>query len=248
MAIDVLDFIALADKSKGLPFSRQTHSLGGNFDIVTPIDPASGYGQWRHVKGFNITVAGKQTNWGGFPWDIKLYDENYIYDWVTEDTWEAGPHAFKKFVANHPIGGPTGKKFADGMIQFPRYVDSENAGFDIPIPPSQTSYATFMNCKQVGAAESLGLVRQRFRGPFLLDHGGDVGPMPTLIQQYYWVNSKNGVSTPTLEENYYALHYGWVSWKLQAMDSSTGLYKFLQTTLNNKLAEVKAVPFNFPCF
>ena len=72
MKIDVLQFLAMPDQSMKMGYSRQTHSLGNAVDIITPID-SSGFGQWKHVK-----------NVRGWPWDIKLYDEQYVYDWVTE--------------------------------------------------------------------------------------------------------------------------------------------------------------------
>jgi hypothetical protein len=220
--LDVLHFLA--------PAQWQTQSLGGEYDIITPVDPAVGVGQWKHVK-----------NPQGWPWDIHLYDNRYIYDFVTEVSWEAGPRAYKKFIQNHT--GPTIGILKDGLIMFPRYVQSNSNLFDLDIEPELTQYATFKDCTQVGPAQSLGLVHQRLRGPFQIDSGGDVGSQPTLIHQYYWSN--NGV--PTLEENHFALNYGWTQWNLLELDSSTGLYRLKQSTTRNTLAP--AVPtINFPCF
>src|SRR5580765_1659645 len=95
MKVDVLRFLAMPDQSEKLGYSRQTHSLGNAVDIITPIDD-SGYGQWKHVK-----------NPRGWPWDLKLYDEMYVYDWITEGAkgWSedpnVGPKSFKKFIRNH---------------------------------------------------------------------------------------------------------------------------------------------------
>ena len=238
LKIDVLLFLALADQSLGLGFSRQTHSLSNTFDIVTLPD-ASGYGQWKHVKNIQ-----------GWPWDLKLYDDQFVYDWVTEGAngWSTdpniGPKSFKKFVGNHT--GPNGQP-ADGMIMFNRFIDTQNNTYNLVIQPAQTMYAIFEGCVEQGAAQSLGQVTQRLRGPFLIDHGGDVGPQPTLIHQYYWVNKVNGVSVPTLEENYYALNYGWVAWKLQTLNSKTNMYETVKSTICCYLAT--AMPkIVFPCF
>src|SRR5213595_865559 len=35
----------------------------------------------------------------GYPWDIQLYDHQYIYLWITEYAWNY-PHTFKKFSGN----------------------------------------------------------------------------------------------------------------------------------------------------
>jgi hypothetical protein len=234
MKMDVLLFLALADQSAGLPFSRQTNSLSNTFDFVTPIDPASGYGQWKHVK-----------NVEGWPWDLKLYDDEFIYDWVTEgpNGWSPdpniGPKSFKKFVRNHLKADGS---LADGLILCPRYIDSQTNDYAISIADSSTLYATFENCAQVGEAVSLGPVVQRLRGPFLIDAGGDVGSQPTLIHQYEWSN--NGV--PTREENFYSLNYGWTAWKLQTLGSN-GLYKIVKSTLNRYLIKL-APKIVFPCF
>ena len=230
MKIDVLHFLALPEKSQQAAPARATSLLGSASDIITPID-ASGYGQWKHIK-----------NPQGWPWDLKLYDEHYVYDWVTEgpNGWstdpKVGPKSFKKFAGNYD-----GK---DGLPIFPRYVDTVDSRSDLPYDPASTHYATFENCQQVGPAVSLGAVRHVLRGPFLLYHGGDVGMQPTLIHQYYWSN--NGL--PTLEENYYALNWGWIAWKLQELNPATGLYELRRETLDvwySRVAEVKIV---FPCF
>jgi len=227
VSVDVLEFVALADKSKGLPFSRQTHSLGNAFDIVTPIDPASGYGQWKHVK-----------NVQGWPWDIKLYDNDYIYDWITEKSWTDDNRAYKKFIQNHP--SIHSLKFEDGLIMFPRHIRQTNVAFDIDIPVEQSQYSTFVDCQHT-RTDHLGPIHQRLRGPFLIDHGGDVGPQLTIIHQYYWSN--NGVLT--LEENHFAQNYGWVAWKLQTYVNDA--YKSMQTTISNKLAP-GTPKIEFPCF
>lgn len=234
MRMDILNFLALADQSASLPFSRQTHALGTAFDIVSPIDPVSGYGQWKHVKSQQ-----------GWPWDIKLYDNQYVYDWITEKDWSSGPRAYKKFVQNHADSAHL--IFADGLIQLPRWIETAGTMFDYDIPAALTNYTTFVDCKQVGKPSSLGNVHQRLRGPFMIDHGGDVGYQPTLIHQYYWVDG----AVPTLEENYFAYHYGWVRWELQRMSLSiSGLYTAVSTTVSNRLQQVPAggIKIDFPCF
>ena len=47
----------------------------------------------------------------GYPWDVKKYDANFIYDTITEVNW-TDPHAFKKHI------GPNGK----GYPLTPRFV------------------------------------------------------------------------------------------------------------------------------
>lgn len=241
MKIDVLRFLTLPDQACQAIPARQTHLLGSAGDIITTID-ASGYGQWKHIK-----------NQQGWPWDLKLYDEQYVYDWITEGPWgwssdpKIGPKSFKKFIGNHiPAAGarPAGMKPADGLPMFPRYVDTVDTKSDMSFGADQTHYATFENCMQVGLPASLGAVRHVLRGPFALFHGGDVGMQPTLIHQYYWSDSGQAM----LEENYYALNWGWVRWSLQKLDSQTGLYKFVKETLDKNYFRVPEVKVVFSCF
>lgn len=227
--LDILQFVALADQNVGLPFARQTHSLSGAFDIITPVDPVTGYGQWKHVKHVQ-----------GWPWDIKLYDAQYVYDWITEKDWESGPRAYKKFIRNHPVSSR--QQFEDGLVQLPRFISLGGVNFDQAVDSSLTQYATFVDCKQVSSPQSLGIIHQRVRGPFTIDHGGDVGPQLTLIHQYSWMDG----TTPVMEENYFALNYGWVRWVLLHQDV-TGMYRPVNTTVSNKLAPGKPI-INFPCF
>jgi hypothetical protein len=235
--IDVLQFLTLPetgwDSRSG---SARGFAKADSTDIVTPID-ASGYGQWKHIK-----------NLQGWPWDLKLYDANFVYDWVTEGAngWSTdinvGPKSFKKFVGNH--ASSEHGLMQDGLPIFPRMIDTVSNNYEINTPTSQTTYATFENCKQVGATVSLGAVTHKLQGPFQIDHEGDVGEVPTLIHQYFWNN--NGV--PTLEENYYALHFGWIAWKLQTLNSTTGLYEVTNVTNENKIFTVNDVKIVFPCF
>jgi len=66
---------------------------------------------------------------------------------------------------------------------------------------------------------------------------------PTLIHSYYWQNNL----TPTLEENYYALNWGWVRWSLQEMDAK-GFYRVKNETVSVNWSRVPEVKIVFPCF
>jgi hypothetical protein len=231
--IDVLRFLVMPDESANASCCRQYNAKGeykgDASDIITAVDD-SGYGQWKHIK-----------NPQGWPWDLKLYDQNFVYDWITEgaDGWSAdpdiGPKSYKKFIQNHGDG-------EDGLPMFPRYIDSVSNHFVIKIPPELTKYATFSNCKQVGEPVSLGAITQVLNGPFQINHGGDVGTVATLIHQYFWTDG----DTPVLEENYYALDFGWVAWKLQR--KTGGFYQITNETIETLVFSVDEVKVVFPCF
>lgn len=236
MLVDMLRFVAMADQLQGLPFSRQHNGLNTATDIVTPIDPAVGVGQWKHIKD----------NSQGWPWDIKLYDQHYIYDWVTTNDDIPSPRNFKKFIQNHSTG--TTGKFADGLVMFPRFPNSVslNNAYDKDFLPAFTKYATFTNCNQTNI-QSLGTVHQSLRGPFRINSGGSVGEQLTMIHQYYWIDTSGGANVPIMEENHYVLNFGWVAWKLHHLNTNTGFYELVKETINNIL--VPAIPqIDFPCF
>lgn len=230
LEFDVLDFVAMADQSKGLGFSRQTHNLGA-FDLITPPDPVTGVGKWNRIKGPK-----------GYPWDIKLFDANFIYDWITEYTW-GDPRTYKKFVMNRIVNN----KQVDGLLMLPRHIP---IGFQAPppliTPNERTGYWTYKDCKSDKTTQFLGNVAQYLVGPVLVDHLGDVGLQPTLIHEYVWGNTK--------EENFFVLNYGWTRWSESGFDAATGLYKLNKNkdgsdkmSIHNKLQKGGCPPLNFPC-
>ena len=92
----------------------------GQWDVLSAsvLDPEL-VGQHYHMQGsLNGTqTAYKFTTWiqnenkvyyvknpQGYPWDVNLYDSNYIYQWITEVTW-TDPYQYKKF--NNGTGSPT---------------------------------------------------------------------------------------------------------------------------------------------
>ncbi len=76
---DMLDWMTL-DSSL-----RSTYHLEGTSNpLYTVMQP----GKFYWVKGG-----------GGYPWDIQLYDNNYIYLWITELSWTV-PQSYKKFTNN----------------------------------------------------------------------------------------------------------------------------------------------------
>lgn len=236
--IDILDYLAMADQSKGLPFSRQTHGLNNANDIITPID-SSGYGQWKHIKSPS-----------GFPWDLKLYDEFGVYDWVTEKTWAEGPRCYKKFVQNRI---DRNQKIADGLQMCDRFYQNGIINSGYLTPHLQSTYRIYTDCKWDNKPNNLSDVNQAFFGPVMLDHGGDVGLQSSLIQQYEW----NGHSAVygMIEENWYALNYGWTRWVEKKLNPATGVYEItknakggLNMSISNKLVKRSPSVVNFPCF
>jgi hypothetical protein len=49
----------------------------------------------------------------GYPWDINLFDNNYIYLWITEYNWN-DPHTYKKFTYNTNM--PIAPRLREGWV------------------------------------------------------------------------------------------------------------------------------------
>jgi hypothetical protein len=95
----------------------------GEWDVlsVSVLDPGLVSADY-HMQGTLTNSSGTQTaymfttwdqsndkvyyvkNYKGYPWDINLYDSNYIYQWITEVTW-SDPYQYKKF--NNESGSST---------------------------------------------------------------------------------------------------------------------------------------------
>jgi hypothetical protein len=73
---DMLDWMTLDSDQRG------SHFLQGN---ANPLYTTMWSTKFYWTKGAS-----------GYPWDIQLYDNNYIYLWITEWTW-TNPYTFKKF-------------------------------------------------------------------------------------------------------------------------------------------------------
>src|SRR5947199_7522897 len=67
----------------------------------------------------------------GYPWDIQLYDKNYIYLWITEYDWN-NPSSYKKFTYN------------TNLPLVPRCAKAGFPGSTIKVP--NTSYQTYTDC------------------------------------------------------------------------------------------------------
>lgn len=140
----------------------------------------------HHLYGANhplFTVVWPDKIWfikdsPGSPWDIALYDDEYIYDWITgadlldplspcytPDPWH-DPRSFKKFSwdTNHPI--------------VPRYAVAGFPGTRVLVTDSR--YQTYRDC-QWCRSQDLGKVFHELWGPYTIDLGGNLGVQQVLM-------------------------------------------------------------------
>jgi hypothetical protein len=166
----------------------------------------------------------------GYPWDIQLYDSNYIYLWITEWTW-GNPYTFKKFALNN------------NMPLAPRCAKAGYPGSAVKAP--NTYYEIHTSCKNYTLANLKYAVNEVW-GPYYYSLGGSLpANMKTLVVSYrYNCNSSYG-NCGDKEEYYLGQRYGLVQWVHYTL--SNGTYVQRQKSVFNKLASGKTTPY-FPCF
>jgi hypothetical protein len=166
----------------------------------------------------------------GYPWDIQLYDDNFIYLWITELDWN-NPRTFKKSALNTNM--PLTARCAKGG--FP--------GSAIRVP--NTSYQTYTDCANY-TTQSLKYGINEVWGPYTLSFGGSVPNNTKTLVVSYRYNCDNSYNNCGDKEEYYlAQRYGLVQWVHYRL--VRGVYQQQQKSIFNTLKTGTAQPV-FSCF
>lgn len=106
----------------------------------------------------------------GYPWDVKSFDTQYVYDRTTEWNWN-DPQTFKRFDQDLPITH--------------RCVKVGKAGAAIKVPAANTSYGFYQNCakSQNGA---LNYAWNTLTAPKFVQTAGNMGPVSTRLFKYHY--------------------------------------------------------------
>lgn len=144
----------------------------------------------------------------GYPWDGNSWDNNYIYQLLTE-----GPNGWADVNSY--------KSFVTPLKWCPLFI---NPGDSVEILTTDSSYKTFPG----------GVITPSLGGPIIIsaelvkgiDFGGSLEIQDALVQRYKWGN--NYLS---MEVNCYVQGYGLVRWQLYNRDVN-GLYTNLIKTVN----------------
>jgi hypothetical protein len=170
----------------------------------------------------------------GYPWDIQLYDNNYIYLWITELSYSV-PQSYKKFTNN------------TNLPLVPRCAKAGTTAPGSTIKVSNTNYDLHTNCSN-SCSVTLGLQTSinQVWGPYYYSFGGSLpSNLKTLVIRYQY-NCNNSFANCTDREEYYVTQrYGLVQWVHYVLASGT--YVQLQKTVLNKLVVGVVTPY-FPCF
>jgi hypothetical protein len=175
----------------------------------------------------------------GDTWDINLYDDTYIYQWITE-TGYGTPTNYKRYL--YDTNTPWMLRCAR-----PGY-----PGEYIQIP--DTSYAIATNCQE-NATNNAGYGIVEFWGPYTAGMpgtgswrtpiGGDIpNNTPVYVVAWYW--GCNASYTDCAKEEYILTQrYGFVEWTYQTLQNGTYVPEAIQKF--NRLVSGARNPY-FPCF
>ena len=170
----------------------------------------------------------------GYPWDIQLYDNKYIYLWITELSWTV-PESYKKFTNN------------TNLPLVPRCATAGAPGSTIKV--SNTNYDLHTNCSDT-CSVTLGLQNSinEVWGPYYFAYGGSLpSNLKTLVISYRYNCDAKFVTCLDKEEYYVTQRYGLVQWTHYVWIPATSSYAQLQKTLLNQLVVGVVTPY-FPCF
>jgi len=145
----------------------------------------------------------------GFPWDIQLYDNKYIYLWVTELNW-SNPSTFKVFHS------PTLGNYNLPLV--PRFAQGGFPGSRILI--SDSTYQIHSSCNNY-VTKNLGSVVNEVWGPYTESLGGTLpNNLQTLIIRYHYSCDSTYSKCGDMEEFHVAKPYGLVYWQHQSLQSN----------------------------
>ena len=203
--------------------NRLSHYMGpGNANpIYTNLSPD---------LGATFATSGK-FEWikssAGYPWDIKVYDSNYIYDRTTELSW-TDPTSFKRFETDLPMSK--------------RCVPMKKSGGSIKISSSNTNYTSYGNC-QPTQTQNLGYVVNTISAPTVVK----VGNVGSVRMRYFtYKYSCNANYENCAYEEVFSLGYGIGLYDWKYYVNQNGIFVQTQESVINQFDSGSATPY-LPC-
>jgi hypothetical protein len=169
----------------------------------------------------------------GYPWDIQLYDNNYIYLWVTELNW-ANLRTYKVFHSPNPQLGDY------NLPLTPRFVTGTPDGSPgklASIKVQDSTYEIHSDCNTFTSHNLKNVVNEVW-GPYTEALGGQLPDnLQTLIISYRYNCDASYSACKDKEEFHVAKPYGLVKWQHEVLQAD-GTYATPdnQTFLNRVVA------------
>lgn len=220
---DMLNYFVMAYPN------RTTNYMGpGNANpIYTTIVPDLGAS--FATSGYFVWAKGSQ----GYPWDIKSFDQNYIYDRTTELNWN-DPTSFKRFDADLPI--------SHRCVPLANASFAENVVLPIQVPPAGTAYSFYSSCQSY-KTQNLNYALNTVSAPTLNNTNGNLGPVLTRYFNYqYGCNS----SFSCTDKEVFSLGYQIGLYEWRHYQSQNGQWVLVQTSNIDQFDGGQATPY-LPC-
>jgi hypothetical protein len=164
----------------------------------------------------------------GYPWDVKTFDQSYIYDRTTELSWTDAT-AFKRFNIDLPLSK--------------RCVAVGKSGGTIRVDASKTDYTSYANCLPT-QTQNLGYVVNMISAPVAVNTRGNLGTV--LTRNFTYRYSCDSTYANCQYQEIFALGYqvGLYDWKYY--QGSGGKYHLVQESKINQFVSGSATPY-LPC-
>ena len=164
----------------------------------------------------------------GYPWDVKTFDEKYIYDRTTELGW-TDPTSFKRFNIDLPVAK--------------RCVQIGQSGQSIKIAKANTNYTSYANCLPT-LTQNLGYVVNIVSPPKLVNTGGNLGTIQTRVFSYRYSCDSTYQNCAYQEKFFLGYQVGLYDW--QYYQNVGGVFKLVQESKINQFRSGSATPY-LPC-
>ncbi|HZQ67189.1 MAG TPA: hypothetical protein VFA68_01615 [Terriglobales bacterium] len=164
----------------------------------------------------------------GYPWDVKSFDTNYVYDRTTELGW-TDPTSFKRFSTDLPMSR--------------RCVPMGKAAAPVKIASSRTNYNSYANCQST-QTQSLGYVVNSVSAPVQVNTGGNLGTVSTRYFRYQYTCDSSYGNCAYMEVFSLGYQIGLYDWKYY--QNQSGKWVQVQESVINQLDGGQATPY-LPC-
>jgi hypothetical protein len=215
---DMLNYFVMAYPN------RVTNFMGpGNanpvYSSITPdyLDGFAGTGYFVWTKSLN-----------GYPWDVKSFDTQYVYDRTTELSWN-DPQSFKRFDQDMPITK--------------RCVKIGKAGAAIKVTSANTSYGFYKSCAKYQSG-TLNYAWNTLTSPKLIGTPGNMGQISTRLFKYHYDCDSTYANCHDMEVFSLGYQVGLYDWKHYT--SQNGKWVLQQESSINNFDVGQTTPY-LPC-
>ena len=189
--------------------------------IYSSVQPE--YGSAYAAQGYFVWTKSQ----AGFPWDVKTFDKNYIYDRSTEMNW-TDPLSFKRFDKDLPLS--------------PRCISTSSSS-TIYVSKYRSGYGFYGQCVRTSSA-NLGYIVNTISKPTYVNAGSNLGTVSTRLLTYTY--SCNSSYSGCLYKEVFSLGkgVGLYDWKYYV--SQQGKWVQVQESIINKFTIGHSMPV-FAC-